>query len=324
MATHHTVPASPQTCHWGFFDAALKPVLTLASGDTVTLSSVSGGPDVLPEDGRFEVLADHRDIHQALQPKLGAHILTGPIAVAGAEPGDVLQIDILSIEPRQNWGYTRVRPLSGTLPEDFPIRRLWHSAIDRQRGSATLPWGAEIDLAPFFGVMGVAPPPVYGAVSSIQPREFGGNMDLKELVAGTSLFLPVWAPGGLFSAGDGHGVQGDGEVCVTALETALSGTFRLILRKDLHFPLPRAETPSHWITMGFDEDLDDAAKTALRQMIDLIGERLGLGREDAYMFASLAVDLRVTQLVDGNKGIHAMLTKRHAHSHPGNEKASAG
>ena len=324
MATHHTVPAGPETCHWGFFDAGLKPLLTVASGDTVTLSSVSGGPDVLPEEGRFEILPDHLAIQRALQPKLGAHILTGPIAVEDAAPGDVLQIDILAIEPRQNWGYTRVRPLAGTLPEDFPIRRLWHSAIDRQRERATLPWGAEIELAPFFGVMGVAPPPVYGAVSSIQPREFGGNMDLKELVAGTTLYLPVWAPGGLFSAGDGHGVQGDGEVCVTALETALSGTFRLVLRKDLHFTLPRAETPSHWITMGFDEDLDDAAKAALRQMIDLIGERLGLGREDAYMFASLAVDLRVTQLVDGNKGIHAMLAKRHAELRPGNEKASAG
>jgi acetamidase/formamidase len=324
MATHHTLPARPETCHWGFFDAGLAPVLTVASGDTVALQSVSGGPDILPERDGFEILADHREIHRRLEPKLGAHILTGPIAVAGAEPGDVLQIDILAIEPRQNWGYTRIRPLSGTLPEDFPIRRVWHSAIDRQRERATLPWGAEIDLAPFFGVMGVAPPPVYGAVSSVQPREFGGNMDLKELVAGTTLYLPVWAPGALFSAGDGHGVQGDGEVCVTALETALSGTFRLTLRKDMHFPLPRAETASHWITMGFNEDLDDAAKTALRQMIDLIGERLGLDREDAYMFASLAVDLHVTQLVDGNKGIHALLPKRYAAPRSANEKASVG
>ena len=164
-------------------------------------------------------------------------------------------------------------------------------------------------MAPFFGVMGVAPPPAYGAVTSIVPREFGGNMDLKELTAGATLYLPVWAPGALFSAGDGHGVQGDGEVCVTALETALSGTFRLVLRKDLAFALPRAETRTHFITMGFDEDLDDAAKTALRQMIKLLGERFGLAAEDAYMFCSLAVDLRVTQLVDGNKGIHAMLKK---------------
>jgi acetamidase/formamidase len=312
MSQHHHLPAGPQTCHWGFFDAALPPALRVKSGDTVGMECVSGGADILPEGAGFEILADHRAVLEKLAPRLGAHILTGPIAVEGAEPGDVLEIEILDIEPRQNWGYTRVRPLAGTLPEDFPIRRLWHTRIDRQRGVGTLPWGAEIPLSPFFGVMGVAPPPVYGACSSIQPREFGGNMDLKELVAGTTLYLPVWAPGALFSAGDGHGVQGDGEVCVTALETALAGSFRLTVRKDLRFQLPRAETPSHLITMGFDEDLDDAAKTALRQMLDLIEERMGLSREDAYMFASLAVDLRVTQLVDGNKGIHAMLDKRYA------------
>src|SRR5262249_61507586 len=157
--------------------------------------------------------------------------------------------------------------LPGARPECCRVRRIGPPAIDGQRGIATVPWGAEIGLSPFFGVMGVAPPLVYGAVTSVVPREFGGNMDLKELVAGTTLYLPVWAPGALFSAGDGHGVQGDGEVCVTALETALTGTFRLVLRKDLHFDLPRAESPSHYITMGFNEDLDDAAKTALRQLI---------------------------------------------------------
>src|SRR6202171_5348503 len=305
MSQHHTVSCRPEHCHWGFFDAALKPVATLASGDTVSIDCVSGGPEVLPAGSGFEILSDHRAILDALTPKLGAHILTGPVAVEGAEPGDVLEIEILAIEPRQNWGYTRIRPLSGTLPEDFPIRKTWHSGIDRQRGVATLPWGAEIELAPFFGVMGVAPPPVYGAVTSIVPREFGGNMDLKELVAGTTLYLPIWAPGALFSCGDGHGVQGDGEVCVTALETALSGTFRLVLRQDMQLELPRAETPSHHVTMGFNEDLDDAAKTALRQMITLIGERLGLSPEDAYMFCSLAVDMRGTRLGGGNKGLHA-------------------
>ncbi len=313
MSQHHTVACQPNNCHWGFFDAALKPVLTVASGDTVAVDCISaGGRDILPTDPAFEILADQRAIHGALTPRLGSHVMTGPVAVEAAAPGDVLQIDILSIECRQNWGYTRIRPLAGTLPEDFPIQKIWHSAIDRQRGIATLPWGAEIELAPFFGVMGVAPPPVYGAVTSIVPREFGGNMDCKELVAGTTLYLPIWAPGALFSVGDGHGVQGDGEVCVTALETALSGTFRLVLRKDLQFDLPRAETPTHHVTMAFNDDLDDAAKQALREMIDLIGERLGLAPDEAYMFASLAVDLRVTQLVDGNKGIHAMLPKRYA------------
>jgi len=314
MSQHHELRASPETCHWGFFDAGLKPVLAVASGDTVTVDCVSGGADVLPQGGAFDILPDHLAIHQGLEQRLGAHILTGPIAVEGAEPGDVLEIQILAIDCRQNWGYTRIRPLSGTLPEDFPIRRIWHTRIDRQRGIATVPWGAEIELAPFFGVMGVAPPPVYGAVTSIVPREFGGNMDLKELTAGTTLYLPVWAPGALFSCGDGHGVQGDGEVCVTALETALSGTFRLTLRKDMHFKLPRAETPTHHVTMAFNEDLDDAAKDALREMIKLIGERMGLPADDAYMFSSLAVDMRVTQLVDGNKGIHAMLPKRYCPS----------
>jgi len=309
MPQHYSVPCRPNNCHWGFFDAALKPVVSVTSGDTVTVDCVSGGRDILPTDPNFEILADHRAIHGAMTPRLGAHILTGPIEVERAEPGDVLQIDILSIECRQNWGYTRIRPLAGTLPEDFPIHKIWHSGIDWQRGIATLPWGAEIELAPFFGVMGVAPPPVYGTVTSIVPREFGGNMDLKELTAGTTLYLPVWAPGALFSCGDGHGVQGDGEVCVTALETALSGTFRLTLRKDLHFTLPRAETPTHHVTMAFNEDLDDAAKDALREMIKLIGERMGLAADDAYMFSSLAVDMRVTQLVDGNKGIHAMVPR---------------
>src|SRR6266699_6879842 len=141
MSEHHVLRASPETCHWGFFDAGLKPVLAVASGDTVAMECVSGGPDVLPDGDGFDILPDHLAIHRGLEQRLGAHILTGPIAVEGAEPGDVLEIQILSIDPRQNWGYTRIRPLSGTLPEDFPIRRIWHTRIDRQRGIATVPWG---------------------------------------------------------------------------------------------------------------------------------------------------------------------------------------
>jgi acetamidase/formamidase len=308
MSIHHSLPAGEHTCHWGFFDAALPPALTVASGDTVTIDTVSGGLDVLPQ-APMEVLEAHREVLAKVKPLMRGHILTGPVAVEGAEPGDVLEIRIEAIAATQNWGYTAIAPLRGTLPEDFPMRRLWHTAIDRQRGFATLPWGQELPLAPFFGVMGTAPPEVYGMQGSMEPREYGGNMDLKELVAGTTLFLPVFAKGGLFSVGDGHGMQGDGEVCLTALETALRGTFRLILRKDLKHRLPRAETAGHWITMGFDPDLDDAAKTALREMIHLITERSDLKPEEAYMLCSLACDMRVTQLVDGNKGIHAMLPK---------------
>jgi acetamidase/formamidase len=157
--------------------------------------------------------------------------------------------------------------------------------------------------------MGVAPPPVYGPISTIEPREHGGNIDNKELVSGTTLFLPVWAKGALFSAGDGHAAQGDGEVNLTAIETALSGTFRLILHKGNGLTFPRAATDTHFIAMGLNADLDDAATQALRQMIRWIGELSGLSAEDAYMLCSLACDLRVTQLVDGNKGVHAMLAK---------------
>ncbi len=310
MSKHHTLHASPETCHWGFFDSALKPVLSVASGDTVTVDCVSGPPEILPADSRFHVPPELHAIHAKLAPAFGGgHILTGPIAIEGAEPGDTLEIRIRAIDFRQNWGYTRIAPLRGTIPEDFLERHTWHTAIDRQRGVGTTPFGIEIPLAPFFGVMGVAPQPVYGRVTTIVPREFGGNLDLKELVAGATLYLPVFTRGALFSVGDGHGVQGDGEVCITALETALGGTFELVLRKDLKIDMPRAETPTHWISVGLDEDLDDAAKQALRQMIKLIGELAGLSAADAYMLCSLGVDFRVTQLVDGNKGIHGMLPK---------------
>jgi acetamidase/formamidase len=181
--------------------------------------------------------------------------------------------------------------------------------IDTQAATVTLPWGSELSLRPFFGIMAVAPPPNWGRITSVVPRAHGGNMDNKELVAGTTLYLPVFNDGALFCAGDGHGVQGDGEVCLTALETSLRGTFRLTVRKDLSFALPRGEADDWIMTMAFHEDLDDAAAIALREMIGWIVERRGLGREDAYMLCSLAADLRVTQTVDGNKGIHCVLPK---------------
>jgi acetamidase/formamidase len=316
IATHHTLSASPETVHWGIFDAALPAVMTVASGDRVTIEAVSGGADIMPppgfRGGDFVVLPEHLAIQRQVTARPG-HIMTGPVAVEGAVPGDMLEVRILDVQFRQDWGWTAIRPLRGTLPEDFPISRLSHIPIDRQRRVAHLPWGGELPLAPFFGVMGVAPPPVYGACTSIVPREFGGNIDNKELGAGATLFLPVWTAGANFSAGDGHAVQGDGEVCLTALETALAGTFELILHKASArakpLTFPRAETPTHYITMGLDEDLDDAAKQALREMIVLLGEVAGLAPADAYMMCSLACDLRVTQLVDVNKGVHAMIPK---------------
>jgi acetamidase/formamidase len=308
MSAHHVLNSSPETCHWGYFDAALKPVLTVESGDRVTVHTLSGGPGELPSSG-FEVLPEHRLVHQKVQQKFGPHILTGPIAIAGAKPGDVLEVAIEAIELRQDWGWNLMAPLRGSLPEDFPRRRVLHFPISRNARTARLPWGGEIPLHPFFGIVAVAPKPAYGTVSSVEPREFGGNIDCKEFTAGTSILLPVWTEGALFSTGDGHAVQGDGEVNLTALETALSGTFHFVLHKNRGLRVPRALTPTHYITMGMDPDLDDAAKQALRDMIRLLGEIAGLSPDDAYAFCSLACDLHVTQLVDGNKGVHAMMAR---------------
>ncbi len=305
---HHNLPSMPETVHWGYFEASRRAVLEVDSGDTVTIDCLSAEPEDLP-DPPFEVMAEHREVHARCERGPGPHFMTGPVWVGGAEAGDVLEVRILECELRQDWGWNLIQPLLGTLPEDFKELRRLHIPIDREAMVARLPWGTEVPLRPFFGVLGVAPPPAWGRVSSIQPRAHGGNMDNKELVAGTTLFLPVWNEGALFSAGDGHAVQGDGEVCLTALETCMTGTFELIVRKDMSLAMPRAETPEHYITMGMNEDLDDAAKQALRDMIALIRERANLSAEDAYTLCSLTADLRITQLVDGNKGVHAMLPK---------------
>ncbi|HYM29895.1 MAG TPA: acetamidase/formamidase family protein [Candidatus Cybelea sp.] len=308
MPKHHELHASPGTVHWGCFGATIPPVLRIESGDTVTIHSVNGAAEVMPEPP-FEVLPEQREIHAKCRQWPRGHILTGPIFVEGAMPGDALEVRVIDLKLRQNWGWNLIRPLAGTIPEDFPNTRLLHIPLERETMEAVMPWGTRIPLKPFFGVMGVAPPTSYGIIDTIVPREHGGNIDNKELGIGATLFLPVWNEGALFSAGDGHAVQGDGEVCITALETALSGTLELIVRKDLQLGFPRAETATHLISMGLNEDLDDAAKQALREMIRIIRERLNVSAEDAYTLCSLAVDFRVTQLVDGNKGIHGMLPK---------------
>ena len=311
MPHPHLEPA-PDTVHWGFFDARLAPLTTIANGERVTLSTVSGGPDQLPPPP-FKVPPALPAIHQRAQrvPVSGPHICTGPIAVAGAKAGQVLQVDIEAIAPFYDWGYNIVRPLAGALPDDFAETRLIHPKLDAARQVWELPWGQTVPLRPFFGVMAVAPPPGWGAISTVPPRRNGGNLDNKELVAGTTLYLPIFVDGALFSVGDGHGVQGDGEVCITAVETGLTGTFRLTVRDDMHLMWPMAETPTHVMTMAFDPDLDDCVVIALRQMIDLLVERAGLDRYQAYSLCSLAADLRITQVVNGNKGVHCMLEKKY-------------
>jgi acetamidase/formamidase len=312
MSTHR-LDAGPDTVHWGFFDATLKPLLTVEPGDIIVMSTVSGPPSAMPPPSSGLVVpAALAAIHQRVPQKLnGPHILTGPVAVRGAKAGQVLEVRIKSIELSYDWGYNAIRPLAGALPDDFERTRLIHIPLDRARMVGKLPWGLDLPLKPFFGIMAVAPPPAWGPVASPPPRRNGGNMDNKELVAGTTLFLPIHVDGALFSVGDGHGVQGDGEVCITAIETGLVGTFELHVRDDMSLEWPLAETPTHVITMAFDPDLDDAVVIALRDMIKLICARAGISREDAYTLCSLAADLRVTQVVNGAKGIHVMLEKAH-------------
>ena len=307
MSQTHTLDPTPQTVHWGHFDAAIPAVLQVDSGDTVVIDTYSGGYLEVADPSVFRPA--HRLIADTVPQIMGPHILTGPVYVRGAEPGDTLEVRVLDIELTTDWGWNVIRPLRGALPEDFPYLSRRVIPIDRKAGVARLPWGVDVPLQPFFGIIGVAPPPVYGRVSSIEPREYGGNIDCKEFIAGTSLFLPVFVPGAHVSVGDGHAVQGDGEVCLTALETCLKGRFQFIVhKKTLNFP--RAITPTHYITLGMDVDLDDAAKQALRHMITWLTEIKGWSAEEAYVFCSLACDLHVTQLVDGNKGIHAMVSRK--------------
>ncbi len=307
---HHEIPATPDKMVLGYLDSRTPPVLEVESGDTVTLHSFpAGGRESLP--AHLPVPADYLAALDALPPGPGPHFITGPVFVRGAQPGDTLQVDILDAKVRMDWGFVAILPLLGTLPNEFTDYETIHPAVDHARGVATLPWGTELAIEPFFGIIGVAPPPAWGRCGSPVPRAFGGNMDNKELKTGTTLYLPVFNEGALFMAGDGHGMQGDGEVCITALEIGLTGTFRLTVRKDLAVDFPFAENATHLMSIGLDEDLDDAAKQAVREMVKHVCQRTALTRNQAYMLCSLAGNLRVTQLVDGNKGVHMLLAKAH-------------
>ncbi|MGD9925843.1 MAG: acetamidase/formamidase family protein [Pseudorhodoplanes sp.] len=315
--TQHRLDPSPATVHWGHFDAALAPVLTIESGDTVTITTVSGLPDQLPAAAAgFTIAPALPAIHGSVERKTGPHICTGPVAIRGARAGDTLEVRIKAVALRDDWGFNMIRPGAGALPDDFQQGRVIHIGLDADRMIGRLPFGTDIPLRPFFGIMGVAPPPAAGTVSSVPPGRHGGNIDNKELVAGTTLYLPVHTEGALFSAGDGHGAQGDGEVCLTAIETGLIGTFELHLHPGRRLDWPWAETPTHLITMAFDPDLDACVTVALREMIAAICSRSGLSREDAYTLCSLAADLRITQVVNGNKGVHVMLEKRYLEDLP--------
>ncbi|MAE05925.1 MAG: amidase [Nitrospinae bacterium] len=307
MATHE-LTATPETVQWGYYDPAGEPVMTIVSGDTLIVHTESGRADLLDELGDRASKAV-RDIFSTVKKGEGAHIMTGPVAIEGARPGDVLEVRIKDIQPRYDWGYNGFRPLAGGLPEDFPYLRVVVVNVDAKAGTGDWGAGVKVPLAPFFGNFGVAPPPAMGRVSSAPPGEWGGNFDNKEFTAGATVYIPIFNEGALFSVGDGHGCQGDGEANINGIEMGLHGTFELIVRKDMSLKVPRAETPTHYILGGFDPILDNSAKMALRETIDFLGELRGMSRDDAYSLCSLAVDLHVTQIVNGYKGVHAMVPK---------------
>src|ERR1041385_7544570 len=304
---------TPKTVAWGYYDASTPPVMRVKSGDTVEIQTLITssptrleGAGVKPEDDEQSL----RDIYREVTNKgPGGHILTGPIFVEGAEPGDVLEVRIKDIKLAIPYAYNAFGPGRGYLPEDFPYARMRIIPLDAQKMMARFADGIDIPLHPFFGSIGVAPPEVSGRVSSAPPWGHAGNLDNKELVAGTTLYIPVHAKGALLLVGDGHAGQGNGEVDITAMETSLIGTFQLIVRKDMKLRWPRAETPTHYISMGIHEELNEATRMALREMIDFLVNEKHLTRDDAYQLSSVAADLDITQLVDGNKGVHAMIPK---------------
>lgn len=309
----HELKLEPKNIHWGYYDPKVPPVLHIASGDIVRVETmVARGLE------RVRLAGVHED---EIPPSLkivedtvtsrgpGAHPLTGPIFVDGAAPGDSLEIHLQKIEFLHPWGVTAFLPGGGTLPDDFPYNGLKLVRIDEKAGTAQFAPGVTLRLAPFFGSIGVAPPVLQGRISSTPPGPHGGNLDNKDLVVGSVLYLPVNVAGALLSIGDGHGLQADGEVSGTALETSLRGTFQIVLRKGKRLSWPRAETPTHYITMGLSDDLDQASRLAVREMVDFLVTEKRMTRDDAYLLCSLAADLHVTQTVDATKGIHAMLPK---------------
>jgi acetamidase/formamidase len=309
----HDLPLEPEHVHWGYYDSRVPPALRIRSGDSVRVETmVARGVERLrlAGVGADEIPASLAAVEAAVKERgPGAHPLTGPIFVEGAEPGDVLEVHVEQIGFLHPYGVGAFSPRGGTLPDDFPYAGLKLFRFDAGNTTTRFAEGIRLTLAPFFGSIGVAPPVLSGRLSSGPPDYHAGNLDNKELGAGSTVFLPVHVPGALLSIGDGHALQGDGEVSGTAIETSLSGRIRVVLRKNLALRWPRAETTTHVITMGLDPDLDEAVRLATREMVDWLVHHKGLTPADAYILCSVVVDLRVTQTVDGTKGIHAMLPK---------------
>jgi acetamidase/formamidase len=314
-AATYDLPATPATVEWGHYDATAKPALTIKSGDVVVVHTLlTNSPPglekagVAPADVEQSLRAVFAGVPQSERGP-GGHILTGPIAIEGAEPGDTLEVRVLKIDLAIPYAYNGFRYGAGFLTDDFPYSRIKIIPLDAKRMVGHFAPGIDVPLHPFFGSMGVAPPPSFGRYDSTAPTIIGGNMDDKALVAGTSIFFPVYVPGALLEVGDGHAGQGNGEVDITALETSLTGTLQFILHKGMKTPYPRAETPTSYIAMGFDDDLSRATRKALTNMLDFLVTDKGMTRDDAYMLMSVAGDVEETELVDRNKGVHVVLPK---------------
>jgi len=315
-AADYKLKSSPSTVAWGYYWSEAKPVLRIQSGDTVEVTTMStSNPTALARAGvkDEDIQPEFKAIYAAIpreQRGPGGHILTGPIYIEGAEPGDVLEVRIQKIQLAVPYATNGFSPQRGVLPPtDFQQPHSKLIPLDVQRNVAKFADNIEIPLHPFFGSMGVAPDPSKGKVDSAPPGAHAGNLDNKDLVAGTKLFIPVFVPGALFEVGDGHAGQGNGEVDITAMETSLIGTFQFVVRKDMKLKWPRGETPTHWIAMGLDPDLTQALILAVREAIDFLVTEKHLSREEAYALCSVAVDFNVTQAVDGTKGVHGMIPK---------------
>jgi len=307
----YVLSPSVTTVVWGNYWSETTPALRIHSGDYVNVQTlITSNPERLEGAGLppEQVEKELRDVQAIKDRGPGGHVLTGPIFIEEAEPGDVLEVRILKIDLAIPYGYNAVGQ-SGFLSDEIFDRKIRIITLDREKMIGHFAEGIEIPLHPFFGSMGVAPPKEVGRWNSAPPWIHAGNLDNKELIAGTALFIPVYVKGALFEIGDGHAAQGNGEVDITAIETSLKGELQFIVHKGKTLHWPMAETPTHIITMGCDRDLVAATRIAVHEMIRYLMDEKKLSQTDAYMLSSVAVDVDITQLVDGNVGVHAMLPK---------------
>jgi acetamidase/formamidase len=311
----HTVECTNETVRLGVFDTNLAPIVTIDSGDTVSFPNTWSH---FMNEMQPGVTVDRLAQLRVNNPGKGPHSIIGPIAVRGAEPGDVLEVRYRKLEPFA-WGAVFNNPgalKTGLLPDDYAQGQIRYMDLDVRAKKANFAPNVTVPLKPFQGTLGVAPPDGYypplspGVTSSVPPGPHAGNVDLSELSEGSTFFIPVWKPGGLIFTGDSHAVQGDGEICLTALETRMKEMrIQVVLHKQKKFEWPIAETSTHWILLGLDKDLNAAMTMAARNAIKFLAARTDLSELDAYGLCSVAASFRVTQVVDIVRGVHAMIPK---------------